>query len=177
MLLPKQPDEVGGDYYDVYHMDEKRTSLIIGDVSGKGTSAAFHMAQMKGVFQSLVQLDLDPKEFLVHANNALSRCLESTSFITVSFFVIDANEKKVNFARAGHCPSLYYRAETGKTEYFKNRGLGLGILRNFNFHKYVQVNEFSYQAGDVLVLYTDGITEAHKRPRRSSLASIDYKVL
>lgn len=153
-------DEVGGDYYDVYQLDEERTALIIGDVSGKGTSAAFHMAQMKGVFQSLVQLDLDPKEFLVHANNALSRCLESTSFITVSFFVIDSKTRKVNFARAGHCPSLYYCARTGETEYFKNRGLGLGILRNFNFHKYVQVNEFKYQAGDVLVLYTDGITEA-----------------
>ncbi|SMD35026.1 Serine phosphatase RsbU, regulator of sigma subunit [Reichenbachiella faecimaris] len=156
----KAADEVGGDYYDVYPLDEERTALIIGDVSGKGTSAAFHMAQMKGVFQSLVQLDLDPKEFLVHANNALSRCLESTSFITVSFFVIDSKSKKVNFARAGHCPSLYYNAETGKTEYFKNRGLGLGILRNFDFHKYVQVNEFTYQAKDVLVLYTDGITEA-----------------
>lgn len=153
-------DEVGGDYYDIYQLDEDRTALVIGDVSGKGTSAAFHMAQMKGVFQSLVQLDLDPKEFLVHANNALSRCLESTSFITVSFFVIDNNQKKVTFARAGHCPSLYYSAETGKTEYFKNRGLGLGILRNFNFHKYVQVNEFAYQPKDVLVLYTDGITEA-----------------
>lgn len=156
----KAADEVGGDYYDVYHLDEERTALIIGDVSGKGTSAAFHMAQMKGVFQSLVQLDLDPKEFLVHANNALSRCLESTSFITVSFFVIDSKSRKVNFARAGHCPSLYYSAKTRETQYFKNRGLGLGILRNFNFHKYVQVNEFEYQAKDVLVLYTDGITEA-----------------
>ncbi len=157
----KAADEVGGDYYDAYQLDEERTALIIGDVSGKGTSAAFHMAQMKGVFQSLAQLDLDPKEFLVHANNALSRCLENTSFITVSFFVIDSKKNKVTFARAGHCPSLYYCAKTRATKYFKNRGLGLGILRNFNFHQYVQVNTFEYQAKDVLVLYTDGITEAY----------------
>lgn len=158
-------DEVGGDYYDVYKLDEHRTVLIIGDVSGKGTSAAFNMAQMKGIFHSLVQLDLDPKDFLVHANNALSRCLENTSFITISYFVIDTKDKNVAFARAGHCPTLFYESETGKASYFKNKGLGLGILRNTSFHKYVQVNTFSYSSRDVLVLYTDGVTEACNRDK------------
>jgi sigma-B regulation protein RsbU (phosphoserine phosphatase) len=153
-------DEVGGDYYDTYNLDKDRTVLIIGDVSGKGTSAAFHMAQMKGVFQSLVQLDLDPKEFLVNANNALSRCLEKTSFITVSYFIIDKKLRKVSFARAGHCPTLYYNAQENQTTYFKNKGLGLGILRNSNFNKYVQVNEFNFDTDDIIILYTDGITEA-----------------
>jgi serine phosphatase RsbU (regulator of sigma subunit) len=153
-------DEVGGDYYDVFTLDDHRTALIIGDVSGKGTSAAFHMAQMKGVFQSLVQLDMDPKEFLVHANSALSRCLENTSFITVSYFVIDTDSNTVTFSRAGHCPSLYYDASKSESSYFKNRGLGLGIVRNFTFHKHVQVNKFVYKSEDVLVLYTDGVTEA-----------------
>lgn len=153
-------DEVGGDYYDTFKLDKYRTALIIGDVSGKGTSAAFNMAQMKGIFQSLVQLDLDPKTFLVHANNALSRCLESTSFITVSYFIIDEQTERVEFSRAGHCPTLYYNAKEKTTEYFKNKGLGLGILRNTNFHKYVQVNDFKFQSGDVILLYTDGITEA-----------------
>ena len=153
-------DEVGGDYYDTFKLDDHRTALIIGDVSGKGTSAAFHMAQMKGVFHSLAQLDLNPKEFLVHANNALSRCLENTSFITVSYYILDSAEKKVTFARAGHCPTLFYDSKVGETKYFKNKGLGLGILRNTNFHKYVQVNEFKYNPGDIIILYTDGVTEA-----------------
>lgn len=153
-------DEVGGDYYDTYQLDDNRIALIIGDVSGKGTSAAFHMAQMKGIFHSLSQLDLDPKEFLVHANNALSRCLENTSFITVSYYILDSAEKKVTFARAGHCPTLYYNSKEGNTNFFKNKGLGLGILRNTNFHKYVQVNEFHFNCGDIIILYTDGVTEA-----------------
>ncbi len=160
VAFTRAADEVGGDYYDTFRLDDDRTVLIIGDVSGKGTSAAFHMAQMKGVFQSLVQLDLDPKTFLVHANNALSRCLENTSFITVSYFLIDKAQRKVSFARAGHCPTLYYNAENHTTQYFKNKGLGLGILRNSNFHKYVQVNEFTINTGDIIILYTDGITEA-----------------
>ncbi|WP_245907028.1 GAF domain-containing SpoIIE family protein phosphatase [Reichenbachiella versicolor] len=153
-------DEVGGDYYDIFELDDHRTALIIGDVSGKGTSAAFHMAQMKGIFHSLVHLDLNPEDFMVYANDALSRCLEQTSFITVSYFVIDSQTNKATFARAGHCPSLFYSAKDSQASYFKNKGLGLGILRNSKFHNYVQVNEFEFAVNDVLVLYTDGITEA-----------------
>jgi len=153
-------DEVGGDYYDTYQIDKNQTALIIGDVSGKGTSAAFHMAQMKGIFHSLVLLDLDPKEFLIHANNALSRCLEKSSFITVSYFIIDQAKQEITFSRAGHCPTLFYQAQDKSSQYFKNKGLGLGILRNNDFHKYVQVNNFKFQSGDVMLLYTDGVTEA-----------------
>ena len=153
-------DEVGGDYYDVFNLDENRTAIIIADVSGKGTSAAFHMAQMKGVFHSLVQMDIGAQEFLVRANDALSRCLEKTSFITVSYYVVNRETKKVSFARAGHCPTLFYNSESKETHFFQNKGLGLGILRNSEFHKYVQVNEFDFSSGDIMLLYTDGITEA-----------------
>jgi phosphoserine phosphatase RsbU/P len=153
-------DEVGGDYYDNYWKSEEQLALIIGDVSGKGTSAAFHMSQMKGIFQSLSDLDLDPKEFLIHANNALSRCLDRRSFITVSYFLVNTKLRRIQFSRAGHCPTLIYKKAENKAFYFKNKGLGLGVLRSRNFEKYIQVNEFGFEAGDVMLLYTDGITEA-----------------
>ena len=152
-------DEVGGDYYDYFSLSDERFAVIMADVSGKGTSAAFHMSQMKGIFHSLVQL-LDPKKFIVQANDALSRCLDKSSFVTVSYLIIDCFDKTVQFARAGHCPTLYYNNITSQTVYYKNKGLGLGILRNSNFNKYVQVNELTYLPGDILVLYTDGIVEA-----------------
>jgi sigma-B regulation protein RsbU (phosphoserine phosphatase) len=153
-------DEVGGDYYDTYRINDHRIALIISDVSGKGTSAAFHMSQMKGVFQSLAQMDLSPSEFVVRANDALSRCLDKTSFITTSFFVIDSREKRVEFTRAGHCPTLYFNNAEKKAHYFRNKGLGLGILRNNGYDKYVHTNHFHYNPGDIMLLYTDGITEA-----------------
>lgn len=153
-------DEVGGDYYDAYRITDDRISLIIGDVSGKGTSAAFHMAQMKGIFHSLAQLDLSPAEFLIKANKAISTGLDKTSFVTISYFVINQKDKKVEFARAGHCPTLYYSQEQNSSSYFTNKGLGLGIIRNQDFKNYVQVCSFTYQPGDIMVLYTDGITEA-----------------
>lgn len=156
-------DEVGGDYYDSFRIDENKVILIIGDVSGKGTSAAFHMSQMKGVFQSLAQLNLSSKEFLSKANTAISNCLEKTSFITTAVFIIDQASKTIEFSRAGHCPTLFYDSKEKTTTYFTNQGLGLGILRNDDFQNYIQINRQSYVTGDIMVLYTDGITEAQNR--------------
>jgi hypothetical protein len=73
-------------------------AIIIGDVSGKGTSAAFNMSQMKGIFHSLVQLNPSPGEFLAKANIALSQCLERNHFITTSYFLVDTKNKKINTA-------------------------------------------------------------------------------
>ena len=174
-LLPKELDhdsgfsihafteaaaEVGGDYYDTFQLSEHRYALVIGDVSGKGTSAAFHMSQMKGIFQSLVQLDLSPEEFLARANTALGKCLERTSFITLTYFVIDTDKRTLEFARAGHCPTLYYSKDKKHAEYFENKGLGLGIIRNDTYKNYIQVNQIRFAKDDILVLYTDGISEA-----------------
>ncbi|HMG94330.1 MAG TPA: SpoIIE family protein phosphatase, partial [Chryseolinea sp.] len=69
-------DEVGGDYYDTLRVNEDLISIIIADVSGKGTTAAFHMSQMKGIFHSLAQRDVDPDHFMIQANQALVYCLE-----------------------------------------------------------------------------------------------------
>jgi serine phosphatase RsbU (regulator of sigma subunit) len=159
----KAAAEVGGDYFDTYKMDADRLAIIVGDVSGKGTSAAFHMSQMKGIFQSLVQLNLSARDFIIKANNALSSCLDRTSFITTSYFIIDSRKKVVEFSRAGHCPTLYYSAEKKKVIFLEDNGLGLGILRDQQFSEFVDVNIMKYDSGDILMLYTDGITEAKNR--------------
>jgi len=156
----KPAAEVGGDYFDTYDMSEGRISLIVADVSGKGTSAAFHMSQMKGVFQSLVQMKLSAREFIIKANNALSVCLDRTSFITSTYFIIDTKKKKFEFSRAGHCPTLYYSVKDKKVRFLEDNGLGLGILRDQQFDNFVEVNEMDYENGDIIFLYTDGITEA-----------------
>ena len=153
-------DEVGGDYYDTFKLDEDRFVFIIGDVSGKGTSAAFHMAQMKGIFQSLIQLDLGPAEFMIRANSALGNCLERNHFITASIFIIDTRENSIRHARAGHVPTLMHSFANQKSEYLAVEGLGLGILRNKQYEKHVEEKTFMYQPGNVLVLFTDGIVEA-----------------
>ncbi|MBK0401478.1 PP2C family protein-serine/threonine phosphatase [Adhaeribacter sp. BT258] len=152
--------EVGGDFYDFLMLSESRIAIIIGDVSGKGVSAAFHMAQMKGIFHALMQDDLDPVVFMTKANSALSRCLERTSFITSSLYIIDYKMQGLMFARAGHCHTLYYNSMTEETFYFVTEGLGLGIIRDASYAKRIHKLYYDYNPGDVMVIYTDGVTEA-----------------
>lgn len=156
-------DEVGGDYYDTLKINEHQTALIIADVSGKGTTAAFHMSQMKGIFHSLSQGCVDPEDFMYRANQALIHCLERGSFISAIFFMIDTRERKVKYARAGHCPVLYYNSRNGAPEYFKDKGVALGMVRNRSYKEFIQQNEFTYADSDVMVLYTDGVTEAKNK--------------
>lgn len=153
-------DEVGGDYYDTIRINDHLVSLIIADVSGKGTTAAFHMSQMKGIFHSLAQEDVEPDTFMVRSNQALVYCLERGSFISAIYFVINSQTKKIRYARAGHCPVLYFCAGKEKAIYFKDKGIALGMVRNKSYKNFIQANEFEYKPGDVMVLYTDGITEA-----------------
>jgi phosphoserine phosphatase RsbU/P len=153
-------DEVGGDYYDTLSVNDHLSSLIIADVSGKGTTAAFHMSQMKGIFHSLAQDCIAPNEFMIRSNKALTHCLEKGSFISASFFIIDIQAKTVNYSRAGHCPLLYYTAGTDTLDYRKDKGVALGMVRNNGYSKFIDANTFSYKTNDVMILYTDGITEA-----------------
>ncbi|MDO6439689.1 PP2C family protein-serine/threonine phosphatase [Cyclobacterium sp. 1_MG-2023] len=153
-------DEVGGDYYETFRFDNENFALIIGDVSGKGTSAAFNMSQMKGVFHSLVQLNLSPKIFLSKANSALSRCLEKNNFITTTYYTINTSMKEIHFARAGHCPTLFYSQGKGCSRFLNIKGMGLGIVRNEGYENYLEEGYLKYQPGDVMVMYTDGIVEA-----------------
>lgn len=153
-------DEVGGDYYDTLRTNDHQISLIVADVSGKGTTAAFHMSQMKGIFHSLAQDCLKPDVFMCKANQALVYCLERGSFISATYFIVDTADKKVHYARAGHCPLLYFNAASNQAEYFKDKGIALGMVKNRSYSNFIEANEFRYKSGDIMVLYTDGVTEA-----------------
>ncbi len=152
--------EVGGDYYDVFCRKDGQIILVIGDVSGKGINAAFYMAQLKGIFQSLAQLNYSTQDFLFYANQALSSCMNHHSFITLTVVQIDPHQQSVEIARAGHCPTLYYQAANKNAAYIKGEGMGLGIMRNASFSDYVKPTKIKYQHKDVILLYTDGILEA-----------------
>ena len=154
--------EVGGDYYDYNKVDDLRLALVIGDVSGKGTSAAFHMAQMKGIFQSLMQLCLPADSFLIMANQAVGNCLERSRFISLVYILLDFGFDTLSYSRAGHCPMLFYSAKTEQVTYFSGKGLGLGIIRNNAYANHIDIQEIKIQKNDVIVLYTDGLVEGRK---------------
>jgi phosphoserine phosphatase RsbU/P len=153
-------DDVGGDYYDTLRISETEVALIIADVSGKGTTAAFHMSQMKGIFHSLAQGGSNPHEFMSKANRALQFCLERGSFISAAYFVVNTENKVIHYSRAGHCPVLFYKSSENRAEFLKDKGAALGMLKHPGYAKMIESRCVDYRPNDVIVLYTDGITEA-----------------
>lgn len=158
-LCSESADDVGGDYYDTYRLDDNRVALVVADVSGHGTSAAFTMSQLKGVFHSLVPRGLSCSEFVLQANNALSRGLGRTTFVTLVYGILDSASKTFTFVRAGHCPVLHYNTAQQQVVSLGGKGMGLGLLRNDSYQQHIEEQLVHYQAGDALLLYTDGIIE------------------
>ena len=150
--------EVGGDYYDFFPLDDGRTGIVVADVAGKGVSAAFYMAELKGIFLSLSRLSFSPRELLVRANRAVLESLEKNAFISVVYAVLDPAKGSLMMSRAGHCPVVF--ATDSRTEMIRPSGLGLGLTDADLFARSTEERMLVLQPGDVCVLYTDGITES-----------------
>ena len=90
----------------------------------------------------------------------MAKGLDKSSFITAAYYIIDRKTGSIEFSRAGHCPTLYYDHSKKTANYFYGIGLGLGIIRNNEFYRYVNIDKIKYNPKDILVLFTDGITEA-----------------
>ena len=157
--------EVGGDYYDFLPIDEHTVGILVADVSGKGTSAALYMAELKGIVLSLSQRYRSPRELLIEADRIISRHLDSRSFITVTYLVVDLQAGMVQYARAGHCPLVYVPgpyATQRAPQLLAPDGLVLGLQLDGGqtFVRLLEEISVPLGRGDLFVLYTDGLTEA-----------------
>ncbi len=155
----KSTDTVGGDFFDYCTINGQQYWIAIGDVAGKGTSAAFLMAQLKGIFRSLVQVCSGPRNLVVRANYALAYNTEKSSFITLAVFLIDTELKQIRHVRAGHCQAIFYNAALKKAFLLEPRGMGLGMLKDDSYKNFIEEAQLYYNDGDILFLYTDGVTE------------------
>ncbi|HOQ60973.1 MAG TPA: SpoIIE family protein phosphatase, partial [Vicinamibacterales bacterium] len=156
--------EVGGDYYDVLSLPDGRFGVLIADVSGKGMSAALYMAELKGLILSLSQVHLSPRELLIGANRLISMHLDSRSFITMTYAVIDPAAGVMTYARAGHTPLLYLpgRGADGRARTLAPDGMivGLRLDDGERFKSLLVESTLRLAAGDLLVFFTDGVSEA-----------------
>ncbi len=155
-------NEVGGDYYDFIPLSDGRLALLIADVSGKGTSAALYMAELKGLSLSLSRVYDSPRMLLIEANKILAANLDSRSFITMVYAVIDVKQKKMTYARAGHNPILRLSAngENPRTQVLAPEGMGLALDRGSQFEKILAEHSVPLAQGDLFLFFTDGVTEA-----------------
>jgi serine phosphatase RsbU (regulator of sigma subunit) len=156
--------EVGGDYYDFFHLDHKRLGVLIGDVSGKGISAAFYITLAKGVIVSQVRQEGSPAEVLHRVNALLYGVMERGKFVSMIYGIFDIETREFTFANAGHNPVLVRRAAhngaAATAEFINSKGMALGLDAGSRFNAAVKVKSVQLQAGDVVLLYTDGVTEA-----------------
>jgi phosphoserine phosphatase RsbU/P len=157
--------EVGGDYYDFFHVGDRQLGVLIADVSGKGTSAALYMAELKGLMLSLSQIYTSPRQLLMEVNRIISENLDTRSFITMTYGVLDLAKGVMTFARAGHTPLVYFRGDgtAGAVRVLAPSGIVVGLRIPGATEKFAELLEeerIELHQGDVLALYTDGITEA-----------------
>lgn len=153
---------VAGDFYDIVKLDEKRLGVMIGDVSGKGVPASLIMAQTISLFRIFSRQYKDCSSVLKAINKEICGKFDSR-FVTCLFMILDMGENKVTVSSAGHGPLLVYsKAANGVLEPDLLMEMPLGIMENVD---YKDIN-LDFRAGDKIVLFTDGITEARNKEGR-----------
>ena len=152
--------EVGGDYYDLLPLTDTKMGVLVADVSGKGTSAALYMAELKGLVLSLSRIHDSPARLLAEANRILAANMDTRSFITMTYAVVDTAARTLRYARAGHNPLIHLEAATGRTHVLAPQGMGLGMDRGERFEEVLEEAVVPLVTGDVFVFFTDGLSEA-----------------
>lgn len=148
--------EVGGDFYDFIPLDTRHTGLVIADVSGKGVPAALFMALSRTLIRASAHSIDDPAGSLLEANGHLVEDSKTSMFVTLFYAVLDSGAKTLTYVNAGHNPPIHIGAGSGQVRLLSARGIALGVVDEISLES-VKV---SLAAGDLVVLYTDGVTEA-----------------
>ncbi|MCY4463436.1 MAG: SpoIIE family protein phosphatase [Albidovulum sp.] len=148
--------DVGGDFFDIIRLDHGRFGLAIADVSDKGVPAALFMMSSRTLLKGAAIGTAEPKKVLAEVNSLLDEDNEAGMFVTLIYAVFDSETGNISFANGGHNPPMLIRSD-GSTEFLQMPdGIALGMVDSFDFEdKHIRLAE-----GDVLVFYTDGVTEA-----------------
>ncbi len=148
--------EVGGDFYDFFFIDEKHLCFVIGDVSDKGVPAALFMSMTKTLIKIVAQQVSEPDEILNRLNCSICDENDAAMFITIFLGILDVDSGEVAFVNAGHNPPLMMPAKRG-AQFLKNTpNVAVGMKDGAVFKK----DKLRLGHGDVIFMYTDGITEA-----------------
>jgi len=152
--------EVGGDYYDYLSLPDGRFGVVVGDVSGKGTSAALYMSQLKGVLQTASRYHRSLKELLTEVNAITFDNIELQSYITLLCAAFNVKNQKLSVVKAGHQPLIHYSARDRSFRELAPRGIGIGLEHGKIFQAELEEVQTAFAPGDVFIFYTDGIIEA-----------------
>ncbi len=148
---------VGGDYYDFIPLAQDRLLVVIGDVSGKGMSAALYMSKIQGMVQLAAHMYRSPKDMLVHINRRIFEGIDRRSFITMILALFDLKKRQVVLCRAGHTKALVGRGAALRP--LDASGIALGLERGPVFEEQIEEVRVPIRPDSIFVFYTDGVTE------------------
>ena len=152
-----QARQVGGDYFDFLDLGQQRLGLVIGDVSGKGIAAALLMANLQANLRSQCALALThPELFLRSVNRLFYENTSDSAFASLLFAEYDDDTRRLRYANCGHLSALVLRPDDS-CQRLNSTGTLLGLFKEWEY----PIAEYQLEPGDLLALYTDGITEAH----------------
>ncbi len=147
---------VGGDYYDFIQLPSSKVGVTMVDVAGKGVPAALVMVMIRSVLRTLAPSYDSTSQVVSRLNDILSRELSSDRYATMFYYTFDPVTHRVKYTNAGHGPAIFYSPSTGELRRLDTEGFPVGIVEGSFYGE----NEVVVREGDILVLYTDGITEA-----------------
>ena len=149
--------QVGGDYYDLIPIDNKRIFIAVADVSGKGLSASLYMTKLQTIIKLYCKDESSPKEILIETNKLIYESFEPGDFITMTLALFDTEKMKIKFCRAGHLPVLLF--DNNEAKFLRTRGIALGLDGGKLFDNNLEELEMDIRSGQVYSFFTDGITE------------------
>ncbi|HMP72593.1 MAG TPA: SpoIIE family protein phosphatase [Kiritimatiellia bacterium] len=157
--LSRPAREVGGDYYDFISLEGSLHHVIIGDVSGKGVPAGLIMSVVRSLVHTYCEFETSPDAILTRVNRSLTQDLDPDMFVTATMLTLNTDDHVVRMVRAGHEPALRIRPG-GEIEELQPGGAALGLTDVGHFDRCLEQVEVPFEPGDLLILFTDGLTEA-----------------
>jgi phosphoserine phosphatase RsbU/P len=152
--------QVSGDYFDYIPLSDGRLGVAIADASGKGVPASLIMAMCRGVLRREAVVESTPSKVLQRVNHHLYPDIKEDMFISMAYMILNPDSGEICMTRAGHDAPLLFRAATQTVEQLRPKGMALGIDSGEVFNRVCGDFRFEMHAGDCLLLYTDGATEA-----------------
>lgn len=152
-ILPAR--QVGGDFYDVFHVDENKVAILIGDVTDKGVPAAIFMARSHALIIAESDSSKDPEQVLKRVNAHITKLEKTSQFVTVTYGIMDINSYQFTYARAGHEPALLLEADGKVTRIPHKPGMAIGLWNDIT----LDVDTIMLPPNATLFIYTDGMTD------------------
>jgi len=159
--------KIGGDLYDVFNLDDTTLGVVIADVSGKGIPASIVMAICQTHLKHLIKTTRSPAKILKALNKEMLISMRPGMFVTLVLGIIDLKENNLTLARAGHEAPIFYDhakvAQEDRTSTIKANGMAVGIVPSNIFDAKIEDFTRPFNQGDILILFTDGLTEIENK--------------